>query len=240
MTTQDLLHIGRDRLVPVYRQREMVLERGQGSRVWDNEGREYVDFGAGIAVCGLGHAHPALVDALTAQAGKLWHTSNVFYSEPPLRLAEELVAASRFASRVFFCNSGAEANEAAIKLVRRYAAAQGRPPERRVIITFHGSFHGRTLAAVTATAQPKYQEGYEPLPQGFRYVDFNDLAQLDAAMAAGDSTGWFCPSRLPMLEQPDSRAMVAAANGSIRYRLSFFICSSLPVPESRPENPVRR
>lgn len=186
MTTQNLLDIGRDRLVPVYRQREMVLERGQGSRVWDNEGREYVDFGAGIAVCGLGHAHPALVDALTMQAGKLWHTSNVFYSEPPLRLAEELVAASRFASRVFFCNSGAEANEAAIKLVRRYAAAQGRPPERRVIITFHGSFHGRTLAAVTATAQPKYQEGYEPLPQGFRYVDFNDLARLDAAMAAGD------------------------------------------------------
>ncbi|MBS0200706.1 MAG: aminotransferase class III-fold pyridoxal phosphate-dependent enzyme, partial [Proteobacteria bacterium] len=99
-TTQNLLDIGRDRLVPVYRQREMVLERGQGSRVWDNEGREYVDFGAGIAVCGLGHAHPALVDALTTQAGKLWHTSNVFYSEPPLRLAEELVAASRFASRV--------------------------------------------------------------------------------------------------------------------------------------------
>ncbi|MBW8823270.1 MAG: acetylornithine/succinylornithine family transaminase [Xanthomonadales bacterium] len=185
-TTQDLLDIGRDRLVPVYRQREMVLERGRGSRVWDNEDREYVDFSAGIAVCGLGHAHPALVDALATQAGKLWHTSNVFYSEPPLRLAEELVAASRFASRVFFCNSGAEANEAAIKLVRRHAAAQGRPPERRVIITFHGSFHGRTLAAVTATAQPKYQEGYEPLPQGFRYVDFNDLAQLDAAMAAGD------------------------------------------------------
>lgn len=210
MTTQDLLHIGRDRLVPVYRQREMVLEHGQGSRVWDNEGREYVDFGAGIAVCGLGHAHPALVDALTAQASKLWHTSNVFYSEPPLRLAEELVAASRFASRVFFCNSGAEANEAAIKLVRRHAAAQGRPPERRVIITFHGSFHGRTLATVTATAQPKYQEGYEPLPQGFRYVDFNDLAPLDAAMAAGD----VCAVMLEPVQ--GESGVIPAADGYLR------------------------
>lgn len=210
MTTQNLLDIGRDRLVPVYRQREMVLERGQGSRVWDGEGREYVDFGAGIAVCGLGHAHPALVDALTTQASKLWHTSNVFYSEPPLRLAEELVAASRFASRVFFCNSGAEANEAAIKLVRRYAAAQGRPPERRVIITFHGSFHGRTLAAVTATAQPKYQEGYEPLPQGFRYVDFNDLAKLDAAMAAGD----VCAVMLEPVQ--GESGVIPAADGYLR------------------------
>ncbi|MBS0216470.1 MAG: acetylornithine/succinyldiaminopimelate transaminase [Proteobacteria bacterium] len=210
MTTQDLLHIGRDRLVPVYRQREMVLERGQGSRVWDNEGHEYIDFGAGIAVCGLGHAHPALVDALTAQASKLWHTSNVFYSEPPLRLAEELVAASRFASRVFFCNSGAEANEAAIKLVRRYAAAQGRPPERRVIITFHGSFHGRTLAAVTATAQPKYQEGYEPLPQGFRYVDFNDLGKLDAAMANGD----VCAVMLEPVQ--GESGVIPAADGYLR------------------------
>ena len=186
MTTQDLLALGRDYYVPVYRQRAMVLERGLGSRMWDSDGREYVDFSAGIAVCGLGHAYPPLIDALTAQAHKLWHTSNVFHSEPPLRLAEELVAASRFATRVFFCNSGAEANEAAIKLVRRRAASQGRSPDRRVIVTCRGSFHGRTLATVTATAQPKYQEGYEPLPGGFRYVDFNDIAQLEAAMAAGD------------------------------------------------------
>jgi acetylornithine/N-succinyldiaminopimelate aminotransferase len=124
--------------------------------------------------------------ALIEQAGKLWHTSNVFYSEPPLRLAQELVAASRFAERAFLCNSGAEANEAAIKLVRKWASAQGRAPEQRTIITFHGSFHGRTLATVTATAQPKYQYGYEPLPGGFRYVDFNDIPALDAAMAAGD------------------------------------------------------
>ena len=181
-----LLALGRDVYLPVYRPREVILERGQGARVWDSEGREYIDLSAGIAVCGLGHNDPDLVAALTEQAGKLWHTSNVFYSEPPLRLAEELVAASRFAERVFLCNSGAEANEAAIKLVRKWATAQGRAPDRRVIVTFRGSFHGRTLAAVTATAQPKYQEGYEPLPAGFRYVDFNDVAALEIAMAAGD------------------------------------------------------
>ena len=188
MTTESayLLDLGRDVYLPVYKPRQLILERGLGSRLWDSEGRDYVDFAGGIAVCGLGHCDPDLTAALVDQAGKLWHTSNVFYSEPPVRLAQELVAASRFAQRVFLCNSGAEANEAAIKLVRRWATAQGRTPDKRVIVTFHGSFHGRTLAAVTATAQPKYQEGYEPLPGGFRYVDFNDIAQLEAAMAAGD------------------------------------------------------
>ena len=185
-TTSDLLAAGQHYYLPVYRPREVVLERGQGARVWDRDGNEYLDLSAGIAVCGLGHNDPDLVAALTEQAGKLWHTSNVFYSEPPLRLAEELVTASRFASRVFLCNSGAEANEAAIKLIRKWATAQGRAPDRRVIVTFRGSFHGRTLATVTATAQPKYQEGYEPLPGGFRYVDFNDLDQLAEAMSPGD------------------------------------------------------
>lgn len=185
-TTAELLATGQQYYLPVYKPREMILERGQGARVWDREGREYIDLSAGIAVCGLGHNDPDLVAALTEQAGKLWHTSNVFYSEPPLRLAEELVVASRFASRVFLCNSGAEANEATIKLIRKWATAQGRAPDRRVIVTFRGSFHGRTLATVTATAQPKYQQGYEPLPGGFRYVDYNDLAQLEQAMAPGD------------------------------------------------------
>lgn len=185
-STDDLIALGQQRWLPVYRPRAMVLERGLGARLWDSEGRDYVDFAAGIAVCSLGHANPELIAALTEQAGRLWHSSNVFYTEPPLRLAEELVAASRFAERVFLCNSGAEANEAAIKLVRRWATQQGRAPERRVILSFRGSFHGRTLATVTATAQPKYQEGFEPLPAGFRYADFNDLAQAEAAFAAGD------------------------------------------------------
>src|SRR5690606_38771234 len=116
----DLLALGRDHYLPVYRQRALVLERGLGARVWDSEGRDYVDFSAGIAVCSLGHADPDLVPSLVDQAGRLWHTSNIFHSEPPLRLAQELVAASRFADRVFLCNSGAEANEAAIKLVRKW------------------------------------------------------------------------------------------------------------------------
>jgi acetylornithine/N-succinyldiaminopimelate aminotransferase len=185
-TSAELFALSERYYLPVYRPRRIVLDHGKGSRIWDRDGREYVDFGAGIAVNALGHAHPALVGALTEQAGKLWHTSNVFVSEPTLRLAEELVEASRFAQRVFFCNSGAEANEGAIKLVRKWATAQGRMPDRRVILSFRGSFHGRTLAAVTATAQPKYHEGYEPLPPGFRYSDFNDLAAAEAAMAAGD------------------------------------------------------
>jgi len=185
-TTASLLDLGKRYWLPVYKPRDLLLDHGKGSRVWDNEGRDYIDFGAGIAVNALGHQDPDLLAALTTQAQKLWHSSNVFYTEPPLHLAQELVRASGFAERVFLCNSGAEANEAAIKLVRKWAAAQGRPPERRVILTFQGSFHGRTLATVTATAQPKYQEGYEPLPAGFRYLAFNDAEALEAAFAAGD------------------------------------------------------
>jgi len=185
-STDALLDLGKRYWLPVYRPREVILDRGQGARVWDSVGRTYIDLGAGIAVNALGHQDPELVAALVAQAHKLWHASNVFYTEPPLRLAEELVRASAFAERVFLCNSGTEANEAAIKLVRKWAAAQGRAPDKRVIVTFHGSFHGRTLAAVTATAQPKYQQGYEPLPGGFRYVDFNDAAALASAFAQED------------------------------------------------------
>lgn len=185
-SAQSLIDLGKRYWLPVYRPRDVVLDHGKGARVWDTQGRDYLDFGAGIAVNALGHQDPDLLEALTTQAHKLWHTSNVFYTEPPLRLAEELVSASGFAERVFLCNSGTEANEAAIKLVRKWAAAQGRAADKRVIITFRGSFHGRTLAAVTATAQPKYQEGYEPLPGGFRYLDFNDVPALEAAFAHGD------------------------------------------------------
>ena len=183
--SSDLIGLGKRYWLSVYRPRDVVLDHGKGSRVWDTEGRDYLDFGAGIAVNALGHQDPDLVAALTTQAGKLWHASNVFWTEPPLRLAEELIEHAPFAERVFLCNSGTEANEAAIKLVRKWATSKGRPPEERVIITFKGSFHGRTLASVTATAQPKYQEGYEPLPGGFRYVAFNDVPALEEAFAQG-------------------------------------------------------
>lgn len=179
----DLIEKGQRYYLPNYKPREMILERGKGARLWDADGNEFIDLGSGIAVCSLGHADPDLVKALTDQAQKLWHTSNIFFTEPPIRLAEELVKASGFATRAYFCNSGTEANEAVIKLVRKYAASKGRSPEQREIITFTGSFHGRTLAAVTATAQPKYQEGYEPLPGGFTYVPFNDFDAIEKAVS---------------------------------------------------------
>jgi acetylornithine/N-succinyldiaminopimelate aminotransferase len=167
-----------------YKPREMILDHGKGSTLWDLDGNDYIDFSAGIAVCSLGHQDPDLLAALDKQSRKLWHTSNVFFTEPPIRLAEALVKHSCFASRVYLCNSGAEANEAAIKLVRKYAADKGKPPESREIITFAGSFHGRTLATVTATAQPKYQQGFEPLPGGFVYCDrFNDVDAVAALVS---------------------------------------------------------
>ena len=180
--TAALIAAAQESLLPIYRQRELILDRGRGSRVWDLEGREYIDFAAGIAVNALGHGDSEILAALHDQATKLWHTSNVFYSEPTIRLAEELVAASGFAERAYLCNSGTEANEAAIKLVRKHAAARGRTADQRVILSFTGSFHGRTLAAVTATAQPKYHQGYEPLPAGFRYSAFNDINALDQVL----------------------------------------------------------
>ncbi len=176
-----LIEKGRRYYVPVFKPRDVVIDHGRGARVWDVDGREYVDLGAGIAVSALGHQDPELVEALLAQARKLWHTSNIYFSEPTIRLAEELVAAT-FAERVFFCNSGAEANEAAIKLARKHASLRF-PPDKREIVTFEGCFHGRTLATVTATAQPKYHEGFEPLPGGFSYCPFNDFEAIEAKVS---------------------------------------------------------
>jgi acetylornithine/N-succinyldiaminopimelate aminotransferase len=178
--SHNLIMAGQACFTPNYQPQGIVLERGLGAQVWDLEGRAYIDFGAGIAVSALGHQDPDLVAALQAQLHKLWHTSNLYYTEPAIRLAAELVQVS-FAERVFFCNSGAEANEAAIKLARRYAS-EHLAPEQRQIVTFHGGFHGRTLATVTATAQPKYHSGFEPLPGGFRYCAFNDFVAAERAI----------------------------------------------------------
>ena len=181
-STDALVAAGVRTYVPNYAPKPVVFDRGEGSRLWDLEGREYIDLGTGISVNSFGHGHPELIEAVTAQAGRLLHASNLYYVESTVRLAEELVDAT-FAERVFFCNSGAEANEAAIKIVRRHASEAGRGPEEREIITFEGSFHGRTLATVTATAQPKYHEGFEPLPGGFTYCSFNDPEALEAAVS---------------------------------------------------------
>jgi acetylornithine/N-succinyldiaminopimelate aminotransferase len=181
--TKALIAKGKQYYTHAYKPREMIVAKGAGAKIWDMDGNDYVDFGAGIAVTSLGHHNKKLIATLTKQAEKIWHTSNVFYTEPPILLAEALVKASKFAKRVFLTNSGAEANEAAIKLARKYAADKGRPPEKREIITFVGSFHGRTLATVTATAQPKYQQGFEPLPGGFTYVKFNDFEAIKNAVS---------------------------------------------------------
>ncbi|MEM1290754.1 MAG: aspartate aminotransferase family protein [Cyanobacteria bacterium P01_H01_bin.162] len=162
----------------------LALERGQGCRVWDTDGQEYLDFVAGIATCTLGHGHPALVEAVTQQMQKLHHVSNLYYIPEQGQLAQWLTQHS-CADKAFFCNSGAEANEAAIKLARKYAHVQ-RDIETPVILTANASFHGRTLATVTATGQPKYQKNFSPLVPGFHYVPFNDIAALRAAIAQFD------------------------------------------------------
>ncbi|XOF34252.1 MAG: aspartate aminotransferase family protein [Candidatus Electrothrix sp. YB6] len=150
-----------------------AMVRGEGCRLWDANGREYLDFLAGIAVCSLGHCHPAVTEAVCAQANKLMHVSNLFYTEPQTELAE-LLTANSFADRVFMANSGAEANEAAIKLARIHSG-EG----RYEVISLSGSFHGRTLATVAATGQPKFQQGFEPMPAGFVHAGFGDPKELE-------------------------------------------------------------
>lgn len=168
-------------MVPNYAPAAFIPVRGQGSRVWDQSGRELVDFSGGIAVNVLGHAHPALVGALTEQANKLWHVSNVFTNEPALRFAKKLVDAT-FADRVFFCNSGAEANEAAFKLARRVAHDLYGPDKYEIVAALN-SFHGRTLFTVSVGGQPKYSDGFGPKITGIIHVPFNDLDALKAAVS---------------------------------------------------------
>lgn len=169
-------------MVPNYAPAGFVPVRGAGSRLWDQSGRELIDLSGGIAVNGLGHCHPALVDALTKQANKLWHVSNVFTNEPALRLARKLTAAT-FADRVFFSNSGAEANEAALKLARKVASDRF-GAEKYEIISALNSFHGRTVFTVNVGGQPKYSEGFGPRPEGITHVPYNDLAAMEKAISA--------------------------------------------------------
>jgi acetylornithine/N-succinyldiaminopimelate aminotransferase len=174
--TDEVIGQAKHVLLQNYKQQPIVLARGEGSYLWDAEGRRYLDLIAGIATCALGHCHPGVIAAVKKQLDTLWHVSNVFYSEPQIQLAERLTKASTLpGARAFFCNSGAEANEALIKLARRYQHVVKGNAERSDIITFEGGFHGRTLATVTATAQPKYQAGFEPLPGGFKYAQMGDL-----------------------------------------------------------------
>ncbi|PIJ43844.1 aspartate aminotransferase family protein [Tatumella sp. OPLPL6] len=167
-------------ILPIYAPAQFVPVKGQGSRVWDQHGKEYIDFAGGIAVTALGHCHPALVEALQKQSEQIWHLSNIYTNEPALRLAQKLTAAT-FADRVFFANSGAEANEAAFKLARYYAT-QKISPYKTKIIAFHHAFHGRTFFTVTVGGQPKYSDGFGPKPADIVHVPFNDLEAVKAVI----------------------------------------------------------
>jgi len=179
-TTQELLAASAKYLANTYARFPIVLERGQGVRLWDSDGKEYLDFVGGIAVDALGHCHPRMVEAIRAQAERLIHVSNLYHIEPQIRLAQ-LLCEHSFADRAFFCNSGAEANEAAIKLARKFAKDHW-STDRFEIIAMRHSFHGRTLATVTATGNEKYWHGFEPLMPGFKHVPYNDLKAVERAM----------------------------------------------------------
>ncbi|HBS6381872.1 TPA: aspartate aminotransferase family protein [Klebsiella pneumoniae] len=167
-------------ILPIYAPAEFIPVKGKGSRVWDQQGKEYIDFAGGIAVTALGHCHPALVAALHQQGETLWHTSNVFTNEPALRLGRKLVEAT-FAERVVFMNSGTEANETAFKLARHYTVTRHSPYKTK-IIAFHNAFHGRSLFTVSVGGQPKYSDGFGPKPADIVHVPFNDLQAVKAVM----------------------------------------------------------
>ncbi len=180
MPTEELKQAAARYLMQTYTRQPLAIARGRGTKVYDFEGREYLDFVGGIAVNILGHGHPDLVQAIQRQAAQLIHTSNLYYTEPQVKLAQVLVDHS-FADKVFFCNSGAEANEAAVKLARRYSHDKY-GAGRFEIVTMKNSFHGRTMATLTATGQDKIQKGYEPLLPGFHHVAFNSLEELTEAV----------------------------------------------------------
>jgi acetylornithine/N-succinyldiaminopimelate aminotransferase len=180
MKTEELTGLYEKYVMNTYKRFPLALSRGAGARVWDIDGREYLDMTAGIAVCSLGHAHPGVISAIRKQAETLMHVSNLYYTEPQAYFARLLVENS-FADKVFFCNSGAEANEAAIKLARKYG--HDKLGGKYELITMKDSFHGRTLATITATGQEKFQVGFAPLVPGFKYVPFDDLPALKAAIS---------------------------------------------------------
>jgi len=181
MDNQQVIELSQSYLMSTYSPLPVAFVRGEGCRLWDADGNEYLDFVAGIAVVATGHCHPQVVEAICQQAGQLIHTSNLYHIPLQAQLAKRLVELS-FADRCFFCNSGAEANEAAIKLARKWAGIN-RSGECFEIITAQQSFHGRTLATMTATGQEKYQKPFRPLPPGFKYVPFNDVAALEEAIS---------------------------------------------------------
>ena len=181
-SSEQLIASGRKLLINNYGRAPIVMSRGEGCVLWDSDGRRFLDMTAGIAVCILGHGHPGLAQAIAEQAGRLHHTSNLYFIEAQIRLAEAL-ALRAFAGKVFFCNSGTEANEAALKLARRYQAVVRGKPNRVEIISFEGSFHGRTMGALSVTGQAKYRQGFGPLLADVRFIPFGDAEAARAAIS---------------------------------------------------------
>lgn len=181
MTQAELLALADQVFIKNYRQQPIVLERGQGCEVWDKAGTRYLDMTAGIAVCGLGHGHPRFTARVIEQLGRLVHVSNLYWNEQQILAAKAIVDRS-FADRVFFCNSGAEANEGALKLARRYQAVVANAPERTTIVSTHGSFHGRSFATVSITGQPKYREGFGPMVGPVEFIAYGDLEAAQRAL----------------------------------------------------------
>ncbi len=181
MNEKKIMALADQHIMNTYRRVPIALVKGEGAKLWDASGREYLDFVAGIAVCNLGHSHPKVVKAIKKQAKELMHVSNLYYTKPQGEVAALLTKHS-FADKAFFCNSGAEANEAAIKLARKYAH-ENLGADKFELITMKDSFHGRTMATITATGQEKFQFGFTPLLDGFTYAPFNDPAALEAAIS---------------------------------------------------------
>ena len=207
-SSEELIAVGDRTNSPSYAPAHFILDRGEGVWLWDREGNKYLDFVAGIAVNCLGYAHPRIVEAIKRQSERLLHVSNMFFTAEQVRLMEMLTERS-FADRVFLCNSGAEANEAAIKIARRYQRVVAGREDRYEIITMNKSFHGRTYGALSATAQPKYHKGFEPMLPGFVYADYNDLESVAAQVTDRTAAimlepvqgeGGVCPAELSFLQ----------------------------------------
>ncbi|MED5578460.1 MAG: aspartate aminotransferase family protein [Nitrospinota bacterium] len=181
MNNQDIISTASNYVAPTYGRYNLALTKGEGCHVWDSDGKKYLDFVSGLAVCNLGHCHPKVVEALKDQAEKLLHVSNLYHIEPQIHLAEKLCKHS-FGEKVFFCNSGTEAVESAIKLARKFSF-KNFGEDRHEIISFKMSFHGRTMASLTATGQDKYHKGFSPLLDGFQYAEFGNIEEVEKLLS---------------------------------------------------------
>lgn len=220
-----------DKFMNTYKRTGLVLDHGKGATLYTNDGVEYIDFTAGIGVNSLGHAHPRLVAAIAEQAAKLIHVSNYFMTDISIQAAEELTSMAGF-DKVFFCNSGAEANEGLIKIARKYGSAKS--PDKNIVVTLKGSFHGRTITTVTATGQDKFHKFFGPFTPGFVYVEANNIAALDAALADNVCAFLFEPIQGEGGVNPLDAAYLKAAEKLCKERDILFVADEVQTGIGRP------